>query len=431
VPRQPHVVLITADALRADHLSVNGYERPTSPNIDAFAGRSHHFTQMISVIPKTSPSFTTFFTGRHPQEHGVRTNPAPVPSSLRLLAEQFRALGYRTAAFIGSPVLRESLGFARGFDVYRLYGPGGETRAVTEAFLTWAEDPWDQPTFVWIHYLDPHGPYRPPPEFEALFIEDALSQSPEVVSRDCDPGKHQCYGSNKILGAIPKYQQIDDEVRLAIYIARYDAEVRFMDSAFAEVIAFLEERNLFDGSVVVFTSDHGESLGEHDLHFEHGWFAYEPTLHVPLMIKTPGQTEGAVVDALASNLDLLPTLAHLVEGLDPGEGTGRNLFGALEGDARILVENSDAYPVKYYGLRTKRWKFLLRAGEGSPELYNLTQDPEEVRDLSAVSPKRLARYRRLLRRALDEARANALRTEPPVEPNAATSERLRELGYVE
>ena len=120
----PHIVLVTADTLRTDHLSLFGYARETSPNLDAFAEGADVFSQAFSVIPKTAPSFTTIFTGRHPEEHGVRSNFDRVPDVLPMLAERLREAGYRTAAFVSNPALRKSKGFARGFDRYRMLTEG-------------------------------------------------------------------------------------------------------------------------------------------------------------------------------------------------------------------------------------------------------------------------------------------------------------------
>lgn len=162
---RPHILLVTADSLRADHLSFNGYPRNTSPEIDAFAGSAWNFSQAVTVIPKTDPSFATLFTGRHPREHGVRSNANAIPPSLSTLAERLQDSGYRTAAFVNNPVLREEKGYTRGFDTYSLLDEKSGPAAVSHAFLLWGREleGWQQPTFVWLHYIDPHGPYDPPP----------------------------------------------------------------------------------------------------------------------------------------------------------------------------------------------------------------------------------------------------------------------------
>jgi arylsulfatase len=419
--------LITADALRADHLSINGYPRRTSPNIDAFAEGSWHFTQAMTVIPKTGPSFATLFTGRHPREHGVRSNFTVVPVGLPMLAERLRALGYRTAAFVSGPVLRKRVGFERGFDLYRTHLEGVER--VNGAFLRWGKGEWTAPTFVWLHYIDPHGPYLPPQEFESLFLDDEWAGSDQRVS--LDHGNAEALTSNKLLGAVPLYQQRAGEDRVAAYVARYDAEIRFMDAAFGEVLKFLRERGLYDQSVVIFTADHGESLGEHRYWFEHGWFAHEPSLRVPLMIKRPGRGEGRAVHEPVSNLDILPTLLALVGAPAGAAGLGSDLFGPLRDRAPILIESSDLYPEKFLGVRTSRWKYLRRTRDGSEELYDLRADPGEIRNLKGEAAEMLATLRRSLRDALgrlEPAAAPASSADP--RDDAETLEQLEALGYV-
>jgi len=429
-PSRPHVVLVTADALRADHLSVNGYPRHTSPNIDAFAGESWNFAQATSVIPKTGPSFATLFTGRHPREHGVRANFAALPAEIPTLAERLRTLGYRTAAFVSNPVLRESMGFARGFEVYELSPQRDGVRNVNRSFFRWGREPWDEPTFAWLHYIDPHGPYAPPREFEAIFIDDQWARSDERVVLDATPPARGT--PNKLLGAVPLYQQREGEDRLSVYVARYDAEIRFVDAAFGEVLAFLRERDLYDDSLVIFTSDHGESLGEHDLYFEHGWFAYEPSLSVPLMIKLPKQRAGGVVPDLASHLDLLPSLLALLDAPVDAGAPGTDLFEPPGGRPPLVIENSDRYPEKYLGARTLRWKYLRRVSDGSEELYDLREDPGEIRSLERSEPERLAGMRESFEEALRTLSRSAVAPATPApSDDAETLNRLEALGYVQ
>jgi arylsulfatase len=426
-------VLITADALRADHLSVNGYPRETSPNIDRFAGGAWHFSQAVSVIPKTGPSLTTLFTGHHPETHRGRTNFAGVPPGLPLLAERLKGEGYRTAAFVSNPSVRGSVGFARGFDTFQELLEGDGVEAVNAAFLQWASGEWTAPSFVWLHYIDPHGPYEPPPALEALFIDDEWAQSPERVSLDY--AAHQVEGGspNKILGAVPRYQQQGEEDRVAAYVARYDAEIRHMDDAFGEVVGRLQDLGRYDDALVLFTADHGESLGEHDFYFEHGWFAYDATLRVPLMIKRPGQTRGGVVEAQVSLLDIVPSVRDVVGASWEDDGPGGSVFRAPESRPLVLVESAGSYPDKYRGLRSARSKFLT-SRESVEELYDLATDPGETVNLASQESEVLAE----LRRQIPEARA-ALRSDPSTfapeieseDVDPRTREQLRSLGYLE
>ncbi len=430
--RLPHIVLITSDTLRADHLSLNGYPRETSPEIDAFASRAWHFPEAVTVIPKTAPSFATIFTGRHPQRHGVRSNFDAVPPTLPVLAERLRALGYRTAAFVGNPVLRAGLGFDRGFEHYRLFdGRHDESSVlpVNAAFLEWAQGPWDRPTFVWIHYMDPHGPYTPPDEILRPFLEDELARSERRVPLEVAASTSG--NPDKVLGALPAYQRLGDEDRVAVYVARYDAEIRLMDGAFGELIAFLERRKLYERSAIVFTSDHGESLGEHDYYFEHGWLAHDPGLRVPLMIKPPGEQVGRVVAGQVSNLDLHATLEALA-GLPPPDGTAgpADLLRPLAPRPPLLIESSDGYPDKYHGLRTSELKYLMRAADGAEELYDLQADPGELRNLAADERERLIELRAACAEALRRARESAGPPAPGLPDDPQTLERLESLGYV-
>ena len=430
-PVRPHLVLITADTLRPDHLSQNGYPRATSPRLDAFAEGAWSFDDAVTPIPKTGPAFTTLFTGRHPEEHGVRWNFTTLPTELPLLAERLSAAGYRTAAFVGNPVLRESKGYGRGFDHYETFSKDDGVAPVNAAFFEWAAAEWDQPSFVWIHYIDPHGPYEPPAEFEALFLDDEWASSDERVSLDyvVPEGGNK----NKVLGAVPDYQQrADGEDRVAKYVARYDAEIRFMDTAFGEVVDYLRERELFDPSVIVFTSDHGESLGEHDFYFEHGWFAFEPTLRVPLMVKAPGQNRGARRGDPASHLDFVPTVAELLN-LEPGlHQGGRDLLSdaAAPVSERLVIQNSDAYPEKFYGVREGGWKYLVRQRDGHEELYHLVDDPGELESVASEYPQRLKSMRSVLLRRLSALRARAAEpSEPGAEDDPLTLQQLEALGY--
>jgi arylsulfatase A-like enzyme len=438
---RPHILLITADALRADHLSLNGYPRTTSPALDEFAGDAINFEQAISVIPKTGPSFATLFTGQHPNRHGVRHNNPGVPDEMPMLAEHFKALGYRTVAFTSNPVLRASKGYARGFDLYRELPSDRGVDEVNRTYLEWSKDAWSEATFVWIHYIDPHGPYDPPAELEVEFMLDDLSQSDVRVP--LDKRVEVSRGGNKILGAIPKYQQRDQEDRLAAYIARYDAEIRHVDRAFGEIIDDLKSRNLYNESAIVFTSDHGESLGEHNFYFEHGWFAFDASLRVPLLIKWPGQLDGYVRSHSVSQLDLLPTLLAIAgERSPPKDAVGIDLHREPGDRPPIAVESALNYPERFVGLRSPEFKYLIRDRDGREEFYDLSADPSETRNLAGGENgneiDQPVRNREALdefrRRAKEVQRAGGFQSPSPSPPEAIDEgyrRALESLGYID
>jgi len=260
-----------------------------------------------------------------------------------------------------------------------------------------------------------------------MFLEDSLGKSSRRVALSPQPG--QFTNPNKILGAIPKYQRHGDEDRVETYIARYDAEIRGMDEQVGRVIEILHQHDLFDRSLVVFSSDHGESLGEHNFYFEHGWFAYEATLHVPLLIKPPGISHHATVSEQVSTLDLLPTLLAAALAANDTEAPGANILHTVRQHRAVLIENSNAYPHKYVGIRTSGWKYVRRLTDRYEELYNLTEDPTETHNLATKNPAMLAelgsRYERM---------AASLRIMQPLKPDPNTEEidrQLRSLGYIE
>ncbi len=426
---EPHLFLVTADTLRADHLSQNGYPRETSPNLDAFAAGAHVFSQAVTLVPKTAPSFASHFTGQPPGRHGVTTNKRALPAGLPVLAEWLREHGYATAAFVSNPILSRRKGFDRGFDRYEEFPKEGGLEALVESFEAFAAGAdWSRPHFVWIHFIDPHGPYTPPQALRDLFVDDELFRADgRRVPLDYEPAPGQPV--NRVLGAVPRYQQIGREDRVAWYVSQYDAEIRHMDAAFGRVLTLLRSRGLYDDSGILFTSDHGESLGEHDLFFEHGWFTYDASLRVPLLVKAPGAGSGRRVDAQVSNLDTTPTLLALA-GLPAPEGLpGRDLLDTLEPRA-VLAQNPSSYPRRYFALRHDGHKLVTSPPREALELYDLERDPDETRNLAGDEPALAARMRAELETLRE---AEGLPAAPPdeVEPAPEEIERLRELGYVD
>ena len=450
---QPHILLLTADTLRADHLSGDGYPRPTSPNLDAFFDGAWVFEQAATVIPKTVPSFATAFTGRHPRVHQVAANFDAIPEVLPTLAELLQGGGYTTAAFLGNRAIRSTKGFDRGFDHF--VHAGGRSRSnldeVSGSFLRWAREHtaaggWERPTFVWVHYMDPHGPYRPNPSCAGDFQQDELTQEDEerVSAEPAVPAPENF--PNKILNAIPPYQLLgpkeDPETRRAIYVARYDEEIRCMDQAAEEILGWFEDRGLLNDAAVIFTSDHGEGLGEHGLYFEHGWKIHEASTRIPLAIKLPGQEKGGRLQAPVSNLDMLPTVLSLAGLKVPADAEGLNLShteglaARLEARPPVVMENSDYYPQKFLGFRGlddqgRRIKYILEIYQGEEQLYDLESDPLEERNLAAEQPERAAALQRRLRRTLAEYRDQAVEPNRGEEDDEETLRQLRALGYTQ
>jgi Flp pilus assembly protein TadD len=388
---RPNLLLVTIDTLRADHLGCYGYSPAATPVLDALAARGVRFTTAVAHVPLTAPSHASILTGLLPLGHGVRDNGAFVlPSSPTTLAEAFRDAGYRTAAFVSGFPLDHRFGFARGFLTYddRMQRGRDARRApyvertaaeVTSAAVDWirgAHAPW----FVWAHYFDPHAPYEPPGDLASRF-----ASSP------------------------------------------YDGEIAFVDRELGRLLTAADVGP--SSALVLVTSDHGESLGEHG-EATHGVFVYDATLRVPWVMAGPGIARGRVSPVVARGIDVAPTLLDYAGLRVPLAMQGRPLRPAADGremaDAPAYAEslfcNLNLGWAELHAWRTRRWK-LVEAPR--PELYDLGTDPGETRDVSGARVDDARVLRSALRQAL-EARPPDASTGPGPE----VRERLRALGYV-
>ena len=419
-----NVILITVDTLRADHLGVYGYARNTSPNVDRFAKESLLFRHAFSHANITNPSFSSLMTSHYPHETKVFGNYYLLPPGAVTMAEILKANGYHTAAINSHFSLRRGSGFEQGFDVYddhledRVEGRKERVAPKTTlAAIRWLEGNHKKKFFLWVHYDDPHGPYAPPLPYNTMFVERSTL------------GKRQLRVGNG-RGEIPSYQQLGDHRDPAYYVSQYDGEIRFFDQAFGDLIKKIRELGLFDNSLLIFTSDHGEGMGEHDYYFAHGYFLYNTQIHVPLIIRFPGRSpEVKEVRYPVGHVDLLPTILDTVSIRHPRAFRGRNLL--TQGEDRPILSQSHKGGSRY-ALIVNNLKLM----EGSRyELYDIQQDFSENANLMkgdrtvALIPQAAA-----LKNRLDAIRRqDALRLGAPIvwaKGNPMRKE-LRALGYVQ
>jgi arylsulfatase A-like enzyme len=387
-------VVLTVDTLRADHLRLYGYPRGTMPGIEALAAEAAVFDGAVVPRGSTRPSYASMLTGLYPFRHGVRSNGRVLHADVLTLAEVLRAAGYHTAAFVSNFVLLgEMSGLAQGFDVYddrlgeQQHGalPGGPDGANYErtaantaaAILRWLDAGPPEPFFLFVNFIDPHGPYRPPDRYRTLFQSDRV--------RLLDPS------------AIPPYTREPDTLNFYDYVDRYDGEIRLVDDAIAEVARTLRGRGLWDDALVVFTADHGEGFGEHAQLFEHHWHLWEETTRVPLVVRLPGRGRGAPrprrIGGVASPLDLAPTLLSylgLRAGAD-GRLDGIDLLPALRGaeppDRAFFIEfpaaatpfmqHADVFAVRTAGRKLVRTDNPQTGEVLSQVFFDITRDPLE------------------------------------------------------
>ena len=430
------VLLITIDTLRPDHLGAYGYHRRTSPNIDALAAEGTLFEEAFTYWPKTRGSFVAMLTGRYASQSGYgKTHPLLVGFN-PTLASVLQEVGYDTVAIVDNANVAASLGYGKGFRLYRetweeaaLETEMDRTRATTEAaveFLARAQP--DRPFLLWLHYVNPHTPYTPPPPFDSAFLDPRAAEGPSLPVVD------------SLEGGIPRRWAVPGQDRLAWYVAQYDGEIAAVDAELGRVLEAFRASAVSDTTVVALTSDHGESLGEHDYYFDHGKNLFDPSLRVPLILVVPGAPAGLKTPVLASTLDLVPTLLDAVKASYPSGLAGRSLLPAVAGKevpgrSRLFAQNDR----NLTGTLDSRFKLVATPeGEGARvELYDRSSDPGETRDVSADHPAELQRQRAELEafqaradREWESLREELAKTSGEERLSPEACERLRALGYV-
>ncbi len=395
----PSVILISVDTLRADHLSCYGYRRMLTPHLDTLAKGGTIFAQADSQVPLTLPSHVALLTSTYPFANGIEDNVAELGPQAVTLASVLKNHGYRTGAFVGGFVLDARFGLNRGFDEYdspfdlhRQQGKdpsdikraGADVVASAEKWL--AEEP-AEPFFAFVHLYDLHTPYEIPPQ------------------RNVAPG-----------------------------LSGYDQALSYVDGVLGGFLAFLQERALLAHTLLVFVSDHGESLGEHG-ETTHGYFVYQSTLHVPLIFHWPSQSPKlqSRIEQPVSLLDVSPTILQFLGVPVPAEFQGHSLLEILRGaqQAPEGIYSESLYAQFHFGTAPLR---SLRVGEyqyieaPKPELYDLAQDPGENSNLFGSKPVLALTMRSRLRKLRLDNASKGVAAASSLSPEAI--ERLRALGYL-
>jgi arylsulfatase A-like enzyme len=436
------VFLITVDTLRADHLPFHGYARQTAPRLADLAARAVVFERAIAQWPKTGASFASIFTGRYPQTTGL-THAAAIelPSDLVTLPEFFRRQGFTTAAVMSNPVLTRRLGWSRSFDEYlETWGSGVpsddpstmrpwiDALKVNALALPLLERLRDRPKlFVWIHYSDPHTPYILPAGVQNPFLDD-----PTYRAASAEP----------VPAAAAREMRLGPNRERRFYVSQYDANIGVADRAIGEVWDRLQGLGLFDDpALLVFTADHGESLGEHDSWFEHGPTPYNNTAHVPLFLLFSDRRPAERVAAPVELIDLFPTLRELVAPATEVPGLeGASLFS---GGRHAFSEAGQRRKHHYRSVQEGRFKLIYdpdpddlarRVALASAwQLYDLDADPGETANLllAAAPADDLRRLRAALLAWAKQPPAAAGDDEAAAARDREVRKALRALGYVQ
>jgi arylsulfatase A-like enzyme len=398
-----HVLLVTVDTLRADYLSSFGYDRPTTPFLDSLVTKGVRFTRAITPIARTTPALSSLMTGCYPHTNQVRNLVDVLPHDVVPVAELARRKGYTTVAVVSNNVLQDR-GLDRGFDIYDIAPRARDAAGTTDAVLRHLKpyDP-DEALFVWVHYMDPHLPYNPPASLSIRFDPDYEGPY-KFYFGDLRHGKvHGAYPAD--LGKEQAIYQNRLPDRVNAHIRRlYAAEIRSTDDHIARLVKGLRKQ-FGDDWLIVFTADHGESLGEHDYFYDHGDYVSDPELHVPLAFVFPHTDPlhpRRTVDAAVSLVDVMPTLAELLDLPPPRSPDhvpeGRSLLPSLLGQPLpVRAVFAESGKSEFHDLIRRRvlfdvagrfraamlddWKLVWtpgRTGTDQFELYNLKTDPQET-----------------------------------------------------
>ena len=450
-PLPRNLIIVSVDTLRADHMSLHGYARPTTPRIDAFASKGVTFDRARAPWPKTVPSMVSMFTSRPPHVTGVMfgSRGQYVDDEELMLAEIASRQGLRTGAVISNAVLGASTNFGQGFDAYiesyKLTEGDAGYRAdtVTDVALSWLDGAaTEEPFFLWVHYVDPHATYAPPAGYAAPFFEDVF-YDPTRLRLNEDDGNFNS-------GVAGRYwRRNGEQAELGWYVANYDGEIAYTDAQIGRLLDSLAERGKLDDSLIILTADHGESLGEHRYFFEHGWYPYNASAWVPFVVYWPGVPEpGLRVSYPAGLIHLVPTISDLMGWPPPedAEWHGQSLLPVLRGEADrvddyVIVEAGEGGLKRDEFLRSiedARWKLLRIPNEEYQrglqqmeyELYETRNDPMETTNIIAAHPDLAELMKELLERRLREAGEMGSLPDQTPRYSQEEIENLRSLGYI-
>jgi arylsulfatase A-like enzyme len=427
-PEPPkNILIVMVDTLRADHMSLYGYERATTPFIDKFAADAVVFEHARSQANCTFPSVNSLLTSRYPgifirQEEGQLGIPEDTPS----IAEILKAQGYHTTAVSASHIVRATPtqynpngGFDRGFDSFVegcrwLHGACVNRHVFDELDIT------EEPFFLYIHYMEPHELYQPPKRWEKRFAGNYDGHD-FIATGDPNPIAEMLYDDG------PELDITNRDIQHLVDL--YDDEIRYFDGVFRRLVRNLEERGLLDRTLIVFAADHGEEFMEHG-HVKHCRGLWNTLTHVPLIFHFPDIDGGRRISTAVQNLDIVPTVLDYL-GIESDE------FG-LEGvSLRPLIEDREPTQIfafadsgKYRAVDDGRWHLILDGVESSATFYDLRNDPLEQADLFAGGRPEVEKLSAALNRWLQDT-GQWIRFDEALAVGKAKEEELRALGYLQ
>ncbi len=440
----PNVILVVVDTLRADRVGAYGNTRGLTPFIDELAQRGTVFANAYAPSSWTIPSVASLFTSRYPTQHKATSFKSVLSDTEVTLAEKLAAHDYLTGGFSANFLLTPTGGFGQGFQQWLALSPSAGLKVRGEQLrresLPWVWNAWrpgaSRRVLLYLQYMEPHGPYEPPPEYAERFqVPGATAEQVRAANVKLNEAR------------LKEISPADAELLVSLY----DAEVAAVDAELRLMFANLERRGLSKNAIVIITADHGEEFREHGLMMGHGASLFEPVVRIPLIVLAPGTGGGPAVRSNVSLIDVAPTILDLV-GLAPEprfqgrslvpllnrEATLRNRvagwFGGLrraraEADIVLELEPTGSkidFRAHQQGLVRERLKLLVDK-KGQTELFDLDKDPAELAPV-ASDPQR-EQLHAALAQQLEALAALASSTNQTQSLDDATREKLRALGY--
>lgn len=432
----PHVLIIAIDTWRGDHLAAAGNDWIRTPHMDALAADGVLFTRCFSTAPWTLPSFASIYTGLTPHRHGaIGGDYQRLGDDHHTLAEYFDQAGYRTSGYVSINYLSPAFGMGQGFNGQ---APAGLDPDLDRASrITWLgletlrTVDLRQPQFLFLHYFDVHAPYDPPAPYTRMYYEGDERAPGESVLSFLRSDRNAADNKDSEM-----YDWLEGVTDLDFGVKEYAAGVSYVDDHVGQLTAYLKSEGLYDDTMIVVLSDHGEHLGEHDLWFTHAE-PYQECLHVPLFIKFPGNAfAGQVLDNPVSTMDVMPTILESLS-IRPPDVDGRSLLSLCAGrggaTGSLLVAEQGSDPEDFSKtLIDWPWKLMAvrEGGETTYRLFNLNDDPGETRNVADEFAAKAKRMERRLWRVFDpESPLVEGRMPIAADVDEETRRKLEALGY--
>ncbi len=426
-PDGPNIIIIVIDALRKDHVGVYGYKRDTTPCIDHFARSAVVFKRPVSQSSWTAPAVSSLFTSLYPSAHDVNGLKVTLNKKLVTFAEKMKNRGYATVAFVANPYISKNFYFDQGFDLFDEINDSYKPLAsdVNSKALPWLAEHSRSPFFMYLHYMDVHGPYGAPEPYDTFFT----SPVPRPMTQ-------------KEIKTMRKFTGLfrTGNSDLNYYMDRYDGAIRYVDHHIGKLLETLQHHGLYENSIIMITSDHGETFFEHGM-VEHGCYLYTEEIDIPLIMKLPRHIAGHIdTNRLIGLVDVMPFIEQLIEkplsaavhnrALPAPVGTDRSFSELL----RTKKHGSPWSPI--IAMVKDGYKAIYSVQSGTvTELYDMRYDPEEQHNIAEKNTDLCLMFKRNIEdwrsiRLHENRRHRADRNQPSVYKKKQL-ERLKALGYIQ